>query len=120
MKWNNQRYWLIAIIPVFVFSCHNESDNPDDDTLSAEVLMIQKGCTSCHQLQKLQAATGLVGPPLDAMSQKTYIAGVLPNTEENLVKWLMNPQHFHVASAMPNSNITPQEAIKISAYLWRD
>ncbi|WAJ71672.1 c-type cytochrome [Catenovulum adriaticum] len=83
-------------------------------------LMISKGCSSCHQLAKLPSAKGLVGPPLDNMALQSYIAGVLPNSRENLTKFLLNPQQFHPDTAMPKPEITQQEAQRLTDYLWKD
>ncbi|NDV90068.1 c-type cytochrome [Alteromonas sp. 345S023] len=83
-------------------------------------LMITKGCSSCHQLTKLPAAKGLVGPPLDNMAAQNYIAGVLPNSRENLIQFLLNPQAFHPDTAMPTPNLSKQEAQRITDYLWKE
>jgi hypothetical protein len=42
-------------------------------------LMRHYGCVSCHTIPGVRGADATVGPPLTAMSRRTYIAGVLPN-----------------------------------------
>ena len=58
-----------------------------------------------------------VGPPLTAMATRKYIAGSLPNTPANMVRWLTSPQAVRPATAMPDLGITAQDARDIAAYL---
>jgi cytochrome c2 len=95
------------------------SDSPQNKD-EGQTLMISKGCSSCHQLAKLPAAKGLVGPPLNNMAAQNYIAGVLPNSRENLTRFLLNPQKFHPDTAMPTPNLSEQEARRITDYLWKE
>jgi cytochrome c1 len=59
-----------------------------------------------------------VGPPLNAWSERQYIAGNLQNQPDNLIAWIMNPQAIEPGTAMPNMNIDEQEARDIAAYLY--
>jgi cytochrome c len=76
------------------------------------------GCGGCHVIPGIRAATGRVGPQLRDFRNQIYIAGVLPNIPENLVAWIENPKHFNPITAMPNLQVTPQEARDIAAYLY--
>ncbi len=76
------------------------------------------GCHACHLIPGVPGADGLVGPPLIHWSGRVYIAGHLPNTPENLVRWIMNPQAIHEHTAMPNMGVTEQDARHIAAYLF--
>jgi cytochrome c1 len=66
----------------------------------------------------VSGAEGLVGPPLDRMGKRVYIAGVLRNTPDNMITWLRNPQSFVPNNAMPNMGIDHQQARDIAAYLY--
>ena len=66
---------------------------------SAPDLMIQYGCPTCHVIPSVPGANGKVGPSLESISQRSYLAGVLPNTPQNLVQWIMHPQHFQPGTA---------------------
>jgi hypothetical protein len=46
-----------------------------------------------------------------------FIAGVLPNTPENMVRWLRHPQAVNQKSAMPDLGVTERDALGIAAYL---
>jgi cytochrome c1 len=60
----------------------------------------------------------MVGPPLTDWAQRRYIAGLLPNTPENLVKWLRYPQDVEPGTVMPNMDVTEQDARDMAAYLY--
>jgi len=84
---------------------------------SAPELMIQYGCPTCHVVPNVPGAVGKVGPSLDSLSQRSYLAGSLPNTPENLVQWVMHPQHFRPGTAMPEMGVTPNDAVVIARFL---
>ncbi len=46
------------------------------------------------------------------------IAGLLPNTPENLEAWLENPQAIVPGNAMPNMELKKDEARDIATYLY--
>ncbi len=75
------------------------------------------GCGSCHELPGIPNASGSVGPPLDSLSRRIYLAGRLRNTPTNLASWLKDPQHYAPGSAMPNLNLSNSEVADIAAYL---
>jgi len=76
-----------------------------------------KGCGSCHRIPGVRGATGLVGPPLDQMGRRSFIAGELANTQENMIRWVMDPQAVEPGTAMPDLDVSRGEAEDISAYL---
>jgi putative membrane protein len=76
------------------------------------------GCGSCHTIPGIVGANGMVGPPLTSISQRVFIAGVLPNEPDNMVKWIENPQGVDSKTAMPNMGVKTQEARDIAAYLY--
>jgi cytochrome c1 len=47
-----------------------------------------------------------------------FVGGAAPNTPNNLVRWLLDPQQFAPHSAMPPPGLTPQEARDIATYLY--
>ncbi len=81
-------------------------------------LIASYGCGSCHFIPGVAGANGTVGPPLDRFYERMYIAGHLTNTEENLVKWIRNPQQVIPGTAMPNMGVTDKDAQDIAAYLY--
>jgi putative membrane protein len=74
----------------------------------------QRGCPSCHTIPGIPGANGLVGPPLAGIASRVYIAGVLPNRPENMLRWLQNPPAVDEHTAMPNMGIGEAEARDIA------
>lgn len=74
-------------------------------------------CVTCHRIPGIVGANKHVGPPLDGIATRKYIAGVLPNTQENMIRWLQNPQRIDPLSAMPALDVTEQDARDMAAYL---
>ncbi|MEN3354835.1 MAG: hypothetical protein V7640_2993 [Betaproteobacteria bacterium] len=77
----------------------------------------QYACATCHYIPGITGATKPVGPTLRGMAARSFIAGVLSNTSENMVAWLMSPQRIDPLSAMPDLGVTEQDARNIAAYL---
>jgi cytochrome c len=110
--------WVLA----FSAGCRT-SEEPRIPNLSGDEergrhLMSYYGCGSCHTIPKVAGANTVVGPPLWGMADRGYIGGVLPNTEEAMVRWLMNPQAVATRTAMPNLYVTEQDARDMTAFLF--
>jgi len=63
-------------------------------------------------------ANSHVGPPLAGLAKRTYLAGALPNTPENLLRWLKEPQKIAPLSAMPDLGVKDAHAMDMAAYLY--
>lgn len=87
------------------------------DAKAGERALYQYLCATCHQIPGIVGASKHVGPPLDGMAERKYIAGVLPNTEENMIRWLRNPRRIDPLSAMPDLGVTEKDARDMAAYL---
>lgn len=81
-------------------------------------LFVKYGCGGCHVIKGVRGASGRVGPPLSHVGERAYIAGNLPNTPENLVLWIMNPQGVEPRTAMPNLGVTQEDAASMAAYIY--
>jgi cytochrome c1 len=77
------------------------------------------GCGACHRIPGVPHADGTIGPPLDALGKRVYLAGILANSPEQLAQWIREPQALKPATDMPNVRVTPADARDIAAYLWR-
>jgi cytochrome c oxidase subunit 2 len=88
------------------------------DYAAGEKLFLTKGCLGCHSLQAVGAPKGLIGPNLANVGSRAYIAaGWLPNTDENLERWIREPQAVKKGVLMPNLGVTVEEARALRAYL---
>ncbi|MFN7995182.1 MAG: c-type cytochrome [Bryobacteraceae bacterium] len=76
------------------------------------------GCGSCHTVAGISDAHGLVGPPLTGIGNRMYVAGVVRNTPENMVRWIQDPRAVDEKTAMPVLGVSTQDATDIAAYLY--
>jgi len=88
------------------------------DPARGRIALQQYACTACHVIPGIVGAKGLAGPPLTSWANRIYIAGVLPNTPDDLVLWLQDTQRISPGSAMPNLGVTNRDAWDMAAYLF--
>lgn len=74
-------------------------------------------CGTCHTIPGVPGARGMVGPPLLWFARRTYIAGGLPNTPQNLIRWISDPPAVEPDTAMPKLGLPEHEARDVAAYL---
>src|SRR5437868_13487841 len=90
---------LVCLSSAVMVGCHNSSSpqqqsEPFSDTSDwqrGQAAIEHHGCASCHTIPGIQGANALVGPPLDHMARRVYVAGVLTNNRWNLVRWISDP-----------------------------
>lgn len=75
-------------------------------------------CATCHAIPGIVGANRHVGPPLAGIADRRYIAGVLPNTPANMLRWLRDPKKVDPLSAMPDLGVSEQDARDIAAFLY--
>jgi cytochrome c2 len=76
------------------------------------------GCTACHDVPGIRMPKGIVGPRLDDIRRRSFIAGTLPNRPDVLISFLENPPALVPGTGMPNVSLTPQDARDIAAFLY--
>jgi cytochrome c1 len=91
---------------------------PGGDPLVGHALLIDYNCMTCHTIPGVRGPETYVGPPLPEWAKHEYIAGNLPNTPDNLVDWIVNPQAIEPGTVMPTLGVTPEEARDMAAYLY--
>jgi len=94
-----------------------EISGADGDARAGRRAIDQYACATCHVIPGITGATRHAGPPLTGIASRTYLAGVLPNTPHNLVRWIMRPQHTRPITAMPDVRVREKDARDIAAYL---
>lgn len=87
------------------------------DARRGKAAIHQYACATCHQIPGIVGANKPVGPPLDGVARRTVLAGILPNNEANMVRWLRKPHEVSPESAMPDLGVTERDARDIAAYL---
>jgi putative membrane protein len=113
----------VLLIALIAFACDRASGDNGAMLTNADVgrgrTAIKKyGCGSCHTIPGIRGADGLVGPPLGQIASRVYIAGVLPNEPDNMIRWIENPPAIDSKTAMPNMGVTVRDARDIAAYLY--
>ena len=76
------------------------------------------GCAACHTIPRIETATATVGPPLTQVAVRQYLGGHLTNSPGNMIKWIQHPQLIDPKNAMPDLDVTDQDAKDIAAYLY--
>jgi cytochrome c oxidase assembly factor CtaG/cytochrome c2 len=76
------------------------------------------GCDTCHTIPGVLEASATVGPPLTQIARRTYLAGRIPNTPENMLTWIRHPKSIDDKTAMPEMGVSMQDGRDIAAYLY--
>lgn len=88
------------------------------DARSGKTEIRKYGCNTCHEISGVAGARGLIGPSLNGIGERYYIAGELPNTPVNLMLWIQHPRQVEPHTAMPEMGVTEQDSRDIAAYLY--
>ncbi len=91
---------------------------PGGNVQRGKKLIGRMGCGACHVIPGIRAARGRVGPPLYDFGDRVFIAGELPNTPANLMRWIENPPAVKPHTAMPDLGVTKNQARDMTAYLY--
>src|SRR5687768_7707450 len=102
---------LSLVLPTGACSGGSEADAREAAALTGgdpsrgPALLRKYGCQSCHTIPGVVGANGLVGPPLAGIASRSYIAGVLPNAPDNMLRWIQDPKGVDAKTAMPNTGV---------------
>ncbi len=88
------------------------------DPARGKEIIRRYGCEACHSIPGVAGARGQVGPPLDRIGSRSNLAGGLPNTPDNLMRWIRDPQAIQPGTAMPMMGVTERDGRDIAAYLY--
>ncbi len=110
---------LICFAAIALSAAYPRGTQTENDSLrdQGKSLIAGNGCGTCHSIPGIDGAAGVVGPPLDNIGRRIFLAGVLRNTPENMAAWIQHPQHYVPGNAMPEMGLTLNQAQAITAYL---
>ena len=92
---------------------------PDSTTPAGQgaKLFVTRGCIGCHTVDSTLQAK-MIGPNLGNVGSRRFIgAGMLVNDDDNLARWIFNPQLIKHGILMPPMGLTMDEARQVAAYL---
>lgn len=81
------------------------------------IALRRHACHGCHVIPGVVGPARHVGPSLAGYGTRSTIKGRLPNTTDNLVAWIRDPQGLDPGSAMPTTGVGEADARAIAAYL---
>ena len=87
------------------------------DAQRGSIALTQYACNSCHIIPGITGSDVHVGPPLAGIARRGLIAGAVPNTFEQMVRWITHPQSIDPQTTMPTLQVSEQDARDIAAYL---
>src|ERR1051325_7196653 len=99
------RISIVLLLLCSVCSCTSRGEvvRAEDPTRASvdrgESLLYSYNCGSCHSIPGVAEAKGTLGPPLGGFAKQVYIAGLLTNTPENLVRWIVDPKKIDADAA---------------------
>jgi cytochrome c1 len=119
-----------AVIAIVLIACGISACNRTDRIYEEAALLTggnprngpaaigRYGCGGCHTIPGVRSAVSTVGPPLTQIALRGYLAGRLPNSPDNMVRWIQHPQHVEKGTAMPEMGVTDADARDITAFLY--
>ena len=76
------------------------------------------GCGACHAIRGVDGADGRVGPGLDKVAVRAFLAGDQPNDPQHMIAWVQHPQAQRPGVGMPEMGLSDAEARDVAAYLY--
>jgi len=98
------------------------TERPADEPTTPEArrgqrLFMESACSSCHTIAGTEAR-GTIGPSLTHVaSRQTLAADTIPNTPEELFRWIRDPQSIKPGDRMPGLGLGASRFHAIAAYL---
>ena len=117
---------LLLLASLLLPACDAQQESGQNDRLTAlgdpaigEIAIQQYACVTCHRIPGVVGPDAWVGPSLRRIGSRTYLAGILPNTPDNMLAWLTNPKAVAPDTAMPDLGVTDAHARHIAAFLYQ-
>ena len=116
--------WAVLIAIVAMGACTGGQTAPDyrvrtgGNLSRGKQIIVQYRCGACHTIPGINDAHGVFAPPLIQFSRRTVIAGMLPNTPQNLVHWIVSPQSIKPKTDMPVLGLSERQARDVTAFLY--
>jgi cytochrome c1 len=86
----------------------------------ARTLLQQYSCPDCHRIDGVVGPRTHIGPTLQDWRERKLIAGTLPNTPEQLVRWILDPPAVSPDTLMPDLRVSEAHARAMARYLFEE
>ena len=114
---------VVAAVVVAVAGCDGPQRPPsilgDADAARGREALVRYGCGACHQIPGVRGARGIVGPSLDGVASRRYLAGRVINEPHNLIAWIRTPRTVDPQTIMPDLAVSEPDARDMAAFLYR-
>jgi len=112
---------LVTAVCGLLPGCAGANQTPGDTVAGSpqrgQAVIEHFRCGSCHIVPGISNADGLVGPPLNRIAIRTFIAGEFQNNPQNLIHWVQAPTSMKPKTLMPVLGLSEQQATDVAAYL---
>lgn len=100
------------------WTADQKNEGVQDEQVQADRdLFLSQACMNCHAVRGT-SAKGTFGPDLThLMSRRTIGSGIVPNSHENLKKWVFDAQSLKPGCKMPSLHLGEAEVERIVRYL---
>lgn len=80
------------------------------------LIFVQDKCSDCHAVSGVTSNVAR-GPSLAHLARRRFLGGELPNTPENIARWITNPQSIKPGNHMPDQHVSADDLRALVAYL---
>ena len=114
--------WWLSLVAMVV-ACDRSAETvarqlTGGEPAKGKLAIVKYGCDTCHNIPGVLTATATVGPPLSQVALRSYLAGRIDNTPENMITWIRQPHSVDPQTAMPETGVTEGDGRDIAAYLY--
>ncbi len=117
-----KRFEVLLAAALLLAGCGSKEDKAarmtGGDPGRGKLAIREYGCAACHTIPGIEGAAGSLGPPLDRIASRDYLAGRLENNPENMMRWIRDPQGIQPGTAMPDLRVSEEDGRDIAAYLY--
>ena len=116
----NMRMRVVVLAPDaferWVASERSPAAEPSGAAADGKAIFARSACVGCHTIRGVSAGT--IAPDLTHFGRRrTLAAGILPNTPEHLIAWLLDPPAIKPGAKMPALGLTGAQAQAVATYL---
>ena len=92
--------------------------SPDGaDAQAGRSFFFTQTCANCHAVGGTSAVANAAPDLTHLVARSQLAAGMIPNTPENLARWLRGPQQVKPGCLMPNFSLNDSQVTQLVAYL---